>query len=46
MGNHFSKFGTSLSFRGIYLWAFPIQQALAQYFPAWHPYVVIGLQLP
>ena len=40
MGNHFSKFGTKFELSyGIYLWAFPIQQALAQYFPAWHPYV-------
>ena len=40
MGNHFSKFGTKFELSyGIYLWAFPIQQALVQYFPAWHPYV-------
>ena len=40
MGNHFSTFGTKFELSyGIYLWAFPIQQALAQYFPAWHPYV-------
>ena len=40
MGNHFSKFGTKFELSyGIYLWAFPIQQALAQYFPAWNPYV-------
>lgn len=40
MGNHFSKFGTKFELSyGVYLWAFPIQQALAQYFPAWHPYV-------
>ena len=40
MGNHFSTFGTKyeLSY-GIYLWAYPIQQALVQFFPAWHPYV-------
>ena len=35
MGNHFSTFGTKFELSyGIYLWAFPIQQALAQYFPA------------
>ena len=40
MGNHFSKFGTKIELSyGIYLWAYPIQQALVQYFPAWHPYV-------
>lgn len=40
MGNHFRMFGTKFELSyGIYLWAFPIQQALAQYFPAWHPYV-------
>lgn len=40
MGNHFSTFGTKFELSyGIYLWAYPIQQALAQYFPAWHPYV-------
>lgn len=40
MGNHFSKFGTKFELSyGIYLWAYPIQQALAQYFPVWHPYV-------
>lgn len=40
MGNHFSTFGTKFELSyGIYLWAFPIQQALVQYFPAWHPYV-------
>ncbi len=40
MGNHFSSFGTKyeLSY-GIFLWAFPIQQVLVQFFPAWHPYV-------
>lgn len=40
MGNHFSTFCTKyeLSY-GIYLWAYPIQQALVQFFPAWHPYV-------
>lgn len=40
MGNRFSTFGTKFELSyGIYLWAYPIQQALAQYFPAWHPYV-------
>ena len=40
MGNHFSKFGTKFELSyGIYLWAFPIQQVLVQFFPAWHPYV-------
>lgn len=40
MGNHFSKFGTKFELSyGIYLWAFPVQQALVQFFPAWHPYV-------
>lgn len=40
MGNHFSAFGTKFELSyGIYLWAYPIQQALAQHFPAWHPYV-------
>lgn len=39
MGNHFSTFGTKFELSyGIYLWAFPIQQALVQYFPSWHPY--------
>ena len=39
MGNHFSKFGTKFELSyGIYLWAFPIQQALVLYFPSWHPY--------
>lgn len=40
MGNHFSKFGTKFELSyGIYLWAFPIQQVLVQFFPAWHPYI-------
>ena len=40
MGNHFSTFGTKFELSyGIYLWAFPIQQVLVQFFPAWHPYV-------
>lgn len=40
MGDRFSTFGTKFELSyGIYLWAYPIQQALAQYFPAWHPYV-------
>ena len=40
MGNHFSTFGTKFELSyGIYLWAYPIQQALAQFFPVWHPYV-------
>ena len=40
MGNHFSKFGTKFELSyGIYLWAFPIQQVLVQFFPEWHPYV-------
>lgn len=39
MGNHFSTFGTKFELSyGIYLWAFPIQQVLAQLFPSWHPY--------
>ena len=39
VGNHFSKFGTKFELSyGIYLWAFPIQQALVLYFPSWHPY--------
>lgn len=40
MGNRFSTFGTKFELSyGIYLWAYPIQQALAQFFPVWHPYV-------
>lgn len=40
MGNHFSAFGTKFELSyGIYLWAYPIQQMLVQFFPSWHPYV-------
>ena len=40
MGNRFSTFGTKFELSyGIYLWAYPIQQVLVQYFPAWHPYI-------
>lgn len=38
-GGHFSNFGKKFELSyGMYLWAFPIQQTLAQLFPGLSPY--------